>query len=46
MDRAQTAEIFGHLLDAARELDEARAIASAFAAQDESALRSRNLSSN
>jgi len=37
MDRAQTEEIFGHLFDAARELDEARAVASAFAAQDESA---------
>jgi len=37
MDRAQTEEIFGHLFDAARELDEARAVASAFAAHDESA---------
>ena len=37
MDRAQAAEIFGHLFDAARELDEARAVASASAAQDESA---------
>jgi hypothetical protein len=37
MDREQAAEIFEHLFDAARELDEARAVASAFAAQDESA---------
>ena len=37
MDRTQAAEIFEHLFDAARELDEARAVASAFAAQDESA---------
>jgi hypothetical protein len=37
MDRMQAAEIFEHLFDAARELDEARAVASAFAAQDESA---------
>lgn len=37
MDREQAAEIFEHLFDAARELDEARAVASAFAAQDASA---------
>jgi len=37
MDREQAAEIFEHLFGAARELDEARAVASAFAAQDESA---------
>ena len=36
MDQEQAAEIFEHLFDAARELDEARAVASAFAAQDES----------
>jgi Protein of unknown function len=37
MEGEQAAEIFEHLFDAARELDEARAVASAFAAQDESA---------
>jgi hypothetical protein len=37
MDREQAAEIFEHLFDAACELDEARAVASVFAAQDESA---------
>jgi hypothetical protein len=37
MDREQAAEIFEYLFDAARDLDEARAVASAFAAQDESA---------
>ena len=37
MDGDQAAEIFEHLFGAARELDEARAVASAFAAQDESA---------
>jgi len=37
MDREHAAEIFEYLFDAARDLDEARAVASAFAAQDESA---------
>jgi Protein of unknown function len=37
MDREQAAEIFEHLFEAARELDEARAAASALAAQDERA---------
>jgi hypothetical protein len=37
MDREQAAEIFEHLFDAASELDEARAVASALAAQDPSA---------
>lgn len=37
MDGEQTAEIFEYLLEAARELDEARAVASALAAQDVSA---------
>ncbi len=37
MNREQAAEIFEYLFDAARDLDEARAVASAFAAQDESA---------
>src|SRR5262249_31508442 len=37
MNREQAAEIFEHLFDAACELDEARAVASALAAQDNSA---------
>jgi len=37
MNGTQAAEIFEHLFDAAAELDEARAVASAFAAQDKSA---------
>jgi hypothetical protein len=37
MDQEQAAEIFEHLFEAAREIDEARAAASALAAQDESA---------
>ncbi len=37
MDQEQATEIFEHLFEAAREIDEARAAASALAAQDESA---------
>jgi Protein of unknown function len=37
MDQEQAAEIFEHLFEAARELDEARAAASALAARDTSA---------